>query len=816
MFSRKNMKLSQKFVILAVLSVLNFAAPQWMLSVRTNDDVAYTDNEKLGAEYVRNTIQLIQLVQQHRAFSVTALSGGKAGNDKWENKREQINQKIKTVDTIDTRLSDLGMTSAWKTVRGDWENLAATVMRLTPEESKARHTALIEGLFKFNRKLTDDSGLSLDPEVDSYYLMLSAILRVPQLTETLEKIRASGTAALAQKNTQLEHRILTRVAAEDALSILTLIEENLQKVSSDGALKTEIRNTLAGSRAVIAFAQKTIVQTETPEVSGDEYAEKLRAVIDQQFALSSKLIDALVVCLDKRIHTLHVKEYSMRGAVLAMFSVFLIFGWTVVRSILRPVGTMTEAMAKLERGEMPPLNRDQYDPEFNQLKNGLNAAVTSVQALIADAKLLSSAAVEGKLSTRADAEKHRGDFRKVIDGVNETLDAVIGPLDIAADYVNRIAHGDIPPKITDQYNGDFNNIKNNLNIAIDAIDALLADTRKLSQAAIEGRLETRADASRHHGDFRKIIEGVNATLDIVIGPVQEVMIVLGAMGNGDLTKQISREYAGMFGLLKNDLNKTTEKLTAIINQIRDATESIHSASKEIAVGNNDLSGRTEQQAASLEETAASMEQLTGTVKQNADNAEQANLLAAGASDVAVKGGVIVKQAVATMDEISGSSKKIADIIGIIDGIAFQTNILALNAAVEAARAGEQGRGFAVVASEVRSLAQRSATAAREIKALIDESVSKVESGSKLVNEAGSTMDEIVDSIKHVTDIMGEITAASREQSSGIEQVNHAISLMDEATQQNAALVEQAAAAAESLEEQSNVLTETVHAFRLAR
>jgi methyl-accepting chemotaxis protein len=251
-----------------------------------------------------------------------------------------------------------------------------------------------------------------------------------------------------------------------------------------------------------------------------------------------------------------------------------------------------------------------------------------------------------------------------------------------------------------------------------------------------------------------------------------------------------------------------------VGQIKDATDTINTASKEIAAGNSDLSQRTEEQASSLEETASSMEELTSTVKQNAENAKQANQLAIGASDVAGKGGAVVSEVVVTMDSINESSRKIVDIISVIDGIAFQTNILALNAAVEAARAGEQGRGFAVVAGEVRNLAQRSAAAAKEIKTLIGDSVEKVEGGSKLVAQAGQTMEEIVSSIKRVTDIMAEITAASVEQSAGIEQVNLAITQMDEVTQQNAALVEEAAAAAEALEEQAQNLSVSVGTFKV--
>jgi methyl-accepting chemotaxis protein len=257
-----------------------------------------------------------------------------------------------------------------------------------------------------------------------------------------------------------------------------------------------------------------------------------------------------------------------------------------------------------------------------------------------------------------------------------------------------------------------------------------------------------------------------------------------------------------------------ESLRRIVGEVRVGTDMISTASREVASGSMDLSSRTEQQASSLEETASSMEELTSTVKQNADNARQANTLANSASDIAVKGGEVVSQVVDTMGAISGSARKIVDIIGVIDGIAFQTNILALNAAVEAARAGEQGRGFAVVASEVRTLAQRSAAAAKEIKTLIDDSVDKVDAGSMLVAQAGATMDEILASVQRVTDIMGEITSASSEQEAGIEQINIAITEMDAVTQQNASLVEEAAAAAASMTEQAASLAHAVAVFKL--
>ncbi len=296
--------------------------------------------------------------------------------------------------------------------------------------------------------------------------------------------------------------------------------------------------------------------------------------------------------------------------------------------------------------------------------------------------------------------------------------------------------------------------------------------------------------------------------------LREALNLAERVAQGDLTHVVTIRSTDEIGQLLQALKRMTESLVRIVSEVRTSTQTIATASTQIATGNLDLSSRTEEQASSLEETASSMEELTSTVRQNADNARQANQLAVSASEVAVKGGNVVSQVVVTMGSINDSSKKIVDIIGVIDGIAFQTNILALNAAVEAARAGEQGRGFAVVASEVRNLAQRSAAAAKEIKSLIGDSVEKVDTGSKLVQEAGVTMNELVDSVRHVTDIMGEIMAASQEQSAGIEQVNQAVMQMDQVTQQNAALVEEAAAAADSMKDQAANLAQVVSVFKL--
>ncbi|MFK5913915.1 MAG: methyl-accepting chemotaxis protein [Woeseiaceae bacterium] len=336
--------------------------------------------------------------------------------------------------------------------------------------------------------------------------------------------------------------------------------------------------------------------------------------------------------------------------------------------------------------------------------------------------------------------------------------------------------------------------------------------QSLIDAAVEGKLDTRINAENYNGFMKSLGEGINSLMNAVVEPLQEGKRVMQSLAEGDLTQTMKGEFSGEFAELRDAINGSVTNLLNMVNDINEASGSISSGASEIASGNTDLSQRTEEQASSLEETASSMEEMTATVRQNADNARTANTLASTAREQAEKGGAVVSNAVSAMSEINSSSKKISDIIGVIDEIAFQTNLLALNAAVEAARAGEQGRGFAVVAGEVRNLAQRSAGAAKEIKSLINDSVEKVDEGSKLVDESGQTLGEIVEAVKKVGDIIAEIAAASQEQSTGIEEVNKAISQMDEMTQQNAALVEEAASASEAMEEQAKGMIELMDFF----
>jgi len=507
-------------------------------------------------------------------------------------------------------------------------------------------------------------------------------------------------------------------------------------------------------------------------------------------------------------------------------------------AVIGPLNVAAEYVDRISKGDVPAQITDNYNGDFNTIKLNLNQCIVAVNSLVADADLLSKAAVEGKLATRADATKHQGDFRKIVQGVNDTLDAVIGPLNVAAEYVDRIAKGDIPRKITDNYNGDFNEIKNNLNTCIEAVNSLVGDANMLSFAAVEGKLSTRADATKHQGDFRKIVQGVNDTLDAVIGPLNVAANYVEKISIGDIPVKITDNYNGDFNGIKNNLNvlidamneitgvaeaiasgnlevtakersakdKLMQALAAMISgisevveNVKDTAEGVTKGSQELSLNSDQISQGANRQAASAEEASSSMEEMTSNIKQNAENALQTEKIALQSAENAKVGGKAVAETVSAMKEIAGK-------ISIIEEIARQTNLLALNAAIEAARAGEHGKGFAVVASEVRKLAERSQTAAAEINRLSATSV-------EVAENAGDMLAKLVPDISKTAELVQEITAASNEQNTGAEQINKAIQQLDQVIQQNASASEELSSTASNLTSQAEQLMSVMSFFK---
>ncbi|MFL7976195.1 methyl-accepting chemotaxis protein [Xanthomonas vasicola] len=487
-------------------------------------------------------------------------------------------------------------------------------------------------------------------------------------------------------------------------------------------------------------------------------------------------------------------------------------GVLITRSLTQPLSRATRAAESIAGGKLDNDVDTQFNDETGRLLKAMKKMQLQLRNLLAAQTDMARRHDEGQISFRIDAEAFPGEYGRMAKDTNNLVGSHIAVKMKLAQIMGRYAIGDLSEDM-DNLPGEKAVLTDTMAQVKSNLLAMNTEIKHLAQSAANGDFTARGDAERFQYDFRVMVESLNTLMATADGNLQSLSGLLQSIAAGDLTARMSGEFHGVFAQMRDDANATATQLAEIVSGIKTSAISIRGAASEIAAGNQDLSQRTEQQAANLEETAASMEELTSTVKQNAESARQANQLAIGAAKVASQGGEIVSKVVGTMSGIEASSKKIADIISVIDGIAFQTNILALNAAVEAARAGEQGRGFAVVASEVRTLAQRSSGAAKEIKDLIDDSVQRVTDGSVLVHSAGTTMGEIVASVQRVTDIMGEISAASQEQSSGIEQVNQTVTQMDETTQQNAALVEEATAAARALEEQAIGLTEAVAVFK---
>ncbi len=503
--------------------------------------------------------------------------------------------------------------------------------------------------------------------------------------------------------------------------------------------------------------------------------------------------------------------------LVVAISLFLLIAISIliIRVASQSIQTTVDGINALASGDLSTELGSVSSDEMGKMVRRVNHVTGTINALTSEVHGLIESVRAGELRVRGEPDKFQGAYAQLIENINELIDAFVAPIDVTANYVERISRGDIPPAIDSEYRGEFNLIKENLNRLASMMNGLIHQVAAMTSAAQSGNLEERGNPKEFAGAWRELVVGINETLDAVTRPLGEFSGVIGAMAHGDLNTTSTSQYEGDFAALQSDINSTVSQLTDVISAIKNSGDSVAAVATDIASGNQSLRHRTEDQATNLRTTSENMESMTAMVRQNASDAQRAKIQVEEASDTARRGGAVVGQAVRAMDEINAASGQIADISNVINEIAFQTNLLALNAAVEAARAGEEGRGFAVVASEVRNLAGRSAQAAKEINDLIQDSVRKVEEGSRLVHDSGQTLEEIVTAVIEVADIVTDISASSQEQTVKIDDVNQSIASMDKLTAKNAELADVAVRASELMGEEAARLNEMTAFFAVA-
>ena len=518
-----------------------------------------------------------------------------------------------------------------------------------------------------------------------------------------------------------------------------------------------------------------------------------------------------------------------------------------------------EYIDRISKGDIPSKFTEEENGELSEIQNNLNNCIDTMNKLFTETDKLLVETQAGNLGKRAKAKYFVGGWRDLIIGINNLIDVFVAPINVTADYIDRISKGDIPQKITESYDGDFNEIINSLNKCIDAVTALVSDANMLSESAVEGRLSTRADASKHQGDFKKIIDGVNETLDAIVNPLKEtaavlnemslgnlqvtvvgdyqgdhadiknalnntigilstyvgeISEVLGKMVKGDLDIEITADYRGDFVNIKNSLNDIIDSFNNVMSDLNESSDQVAAGSRQVSDASRSLSQGASEQASAIEQLSSSIMEVAAQTKQNATNATEANNLADTAKNDATLGTIQMKDMIKSMEGINEASIKVSKVIKVIDDIAFQTNMLALNAAVEAARAGQHGKGFAVVAEEVRNLAARSATAVKETSEMIDSSLKKAADGTKIANETSTALDKIVKGVDKAATLVAEIASASNLQATGIAQINKGIEQVSKVVQTNSATAEESAASSEELSGQAEALKQMVNKFNL--
>ena len=822
--------------------------------------IQFSSLEREGVAVVRAVPAAMHAIQLHRAFAARAASGEEAASAAARQALEQADQAFAAAEPLMGSVgAALGLTQDWARLRERWQTLASAGST-SADETLRLHSDLLGDMLGFISLAADRSNLTLDPDIDSYYLMDAATVQLPALIEISAHLRDQATGIAGRQAISDPERVALAsgmARLKDRAQALAAGQTKVAQVNADAAARLAQAHT-AVAEAAQGFANLLdhgFLAATTISSAPEDVFHLGTPLIDAGLKLWEGGIEELEGVIHVRVTRMETRLWTVIALVGALMLLVAYFFLVLRTALARAASDIAAGARRIAEGDLTTELHYAARDEFGEIALGLNLMraqlregiererasaqanlrirfaldhVTVPDTVSDDHNLLLyyNHAAEALWRGMADAIRSRvpgfdaaalmGQTISEVFEDQETRAAFAGELSGTQTLDTQLAKRQLRVTAspvrdeTGQYLGRVTQW-------LDRTTEVMAEreVEGLIAAAGQGDFTRRVGLEGKDGFFRQVAEGLNALMEIVSGGLTDLAGVLGAIAHGDLTRVIAADYAGTFGQLKDDTNGTVARLREIIGRIQEASSTIKGAAGEIASGNTDLSGRTEEQAASLEETAASMEELNATVQHNAQSADQANDLARDANRVATNGAKLALGVVGTMEAIQESSRRIADITGVIDGIAFQTNILALNAAVEAARAGEQGRGFAVVAAEVRALAQRSAQAAKEIKELITDSVAKVEDGAKLARQSGATMEEVVASFHQLATLVSEIANASREQSSGIEQVTRAVTQMDEVTQQNAALVEEAAAAAESLDEQAQTLSKTVALFKLS-